>query len=730
MSENRALFNESWHRVSTQRLRLRPSVTLRRQRFRGERWFVAQDGFTNSFFRFRPEAYDFIARLDGTRTVEEIWLGCLQRTPDGAPGQGEVVSMLAQLYQANLLAADTAADTQRLFERHEKRRKQQIMSQVFGVFFLRIRLFDPDPWLNRSWPWLRWLGTKTAAGAWLVWVSLGLAVTASHWDRALDQSQAVLAPGNLLLLYAAFAVAKLIHEFGHAYTVKAFGGEVHAMGITLLVFTPIPYVDATAAWAFRERWKRVIVGLGGMIPELMFAATAAMVWAATGPGTLNSLAYNVMIVASVSTVVFNINPLLRFDGYYILSDLVDSPNLQMRAARQWLHHFERRALGLKHMESPGRTGVETTWLSVYGVASLGYRMMVTITIILLVADRYFGLGLLAGVITFLGAFVMPVGKALQYLVREPRIERARQRAWIWAGGAVAVVLGVLAFVPVPRHFRAPGVARAAGSADVYTQVPGWVTALASDSGTVVAADAPLVRMESPELDFAIAAAQADLAEAVGRERQMLADLAAGIEPTRVRREASEQRVQKLADERASLLVRAATAGRWVPQGRDNWVGTWLQRGVKLGEVVGEGTDWEFYAVIDQDHASELFGAARDRAELRFAGTAGTDVVVRSWRVVPGRQNVLPSAALGWTGGGPIKVRPDDPNGVRADEPFFLVVGQIDGAKTAGSALAASGGAGPLWQGRVGVLRFDLPWSPLLVQWARQLRQLLQQRYQI
>ena len=111
MSENRSLFNESWHRVSTQRLRLRPSVSLRRQRFRGERWFVAQDGFTNTFFRFRPEAYDFIARLDGTKTVEEIWMGCLERSPESAPGQGEVVSMLAQLYQANLLAADTTADT-------------------------------------------------------------------------------------------------------------------------------------------------------------------------------------------------------------------------------------------------------------------------------------------------------------------------------------------------------------------------------------------------------------------------------------------------------------------------------------------------------------------------------------------------------------------------------------------------------------------------------------------
>ncbi|WP_221031691.1 M50 family metallopeptidase [Actomonas aquatica] len=725
-NENRTLFNESWHRVSGQRLRLRPSVTLRRQRFRGENWFVARDGFTNTFFRFRPEAYDFIARLDGRKTVEEIWMGCLERSPKNAPGQGEVVSMLAQLYQANLLAADTTADTHRLFERHQKRRKQQVMSQVFGIFFLRIRLFDPDPLLNRTWPFLRWLASKTAAIGWFLWLGLGLSVVASNWDRALDQSQAVLAPGNLLLLYGAFTLAKLIHEFGHAFAVKAFGGEVHAMGITLLVFTPIPYVDATAAWAFRERWKRVVVGLGGMIPELAFASGAALVWAATGPGTLNSLAYNVMIVASVSTLLFNLNPLLRFDGYYILSDLTESPNLQMRSARQWLHNFESRALDVKTLESPASTRKEAVWLSVFGVASWCYRMFITVAIILLVADRYFGLGLLAGVLTFIGAFVMPAVKASRYLVREPRIERARNRAWAWALGGLAVVIGFLGLVPMPNHFRAVGIVRAEGSSDVFTQVPGWVTQVPSAPGATVATATPLVVMENAELDLAIAAAEAELVEARGRERQMLAGLAAGIEPSRVRREAAAERVDALEEDRAGLTVRAQSSGRWVAQGLDDWNGTWLPRGVRLGEVVGAGPDWEFFAVVRQDNASELFGAANDRAEVRFKGTAGQDIVVDAWRVVPGRQTLLPSASLGWLGGGPIEVRNDDGRGLEATEPFFLVVGRI----AAEDGVDPDTGRSPLWQGRAGVMRFDLPWSPLLVQWARDFRQLLQNRYQI
>ena len=724
MSEQRALFSESWHRVANQRLRLRPSVILRRQRFRGERWFVAQDGFTNSFFRFRPEAYEFIARLDGTRTVEEIWHGCLERTPETAPGQGEIVAMLAQLYQANLLAADTPADTQRLFERHQKRSRQQVMSQLFGIFFLRIRLFDPEPWLRRTWPMLRWLATPAMGIAFAVLAVFGLVAVFSNWERALDQSQAVMAPENLLLLYGAFTLAKLIHEFGHAYAVKAFGGEVHAMGVTLLVFTPIPYVDATAAWAFRERWKRVMVGLSGMLPELVYASIAALVWAGTGPGTLNSLAYNTMVVASVSTLLFNLNPLLRFDGYYILSDLTDSPNLQPRAARQWLHWFEHKVLGVRSLESPARTKREATWLMVFGAASFTYRTFITVVIILLVADRFFGLGLLAGVLTFIGAFVLPLVKAAKYLASEPRIERSRKRAWWVTGGAVAAILVFLAAVPMPNRFRAPGVVRAEGSRDVYTGVSGFAVAVHARSGSKVELGQPLARLENPEIDFAIAAAQADVEEARGRERHMLSELAAGIAPTRARREVAERRLAEVEKDRENLEVRAPAAGTWVAPVSDDWAGMWLSRGMRIGEIVGEGPGWEFQAVVSQDHASELFNAVAQGAEVRFRGAAGVVVPISEWRVVPGRQEFLPSPALGWSAGGPIKVKPEDRTGMHAEEPFFLVIGRI--APGAADAKVKS----VLWQGRTGVLRMERPWTPLLVQWARQFRQLIQERYRI
>ena len=171
----------------------------------------------------------------------------------------------------------------------------------------------------------------------------------------------MLAPGNLVLLYLGMVVIKTLHEFGHALFCRKFGGEVHVMGVMLMIFTPMPYVDATSSWSFRQRSKRVLVGAAGMIVELFVAALATFLWARTGPGTLHTLAYNMMFVASVSTLIFNINPLLRFDGYYILSDLLEIPNLNQRAIGQLRHLAESKLFGVKPSESPA--GTRRRWAS-------------------------------------------------------------------------------------------------------------------------------------------------------------------------------------------------------------------------------------------------------------------------------------------------------------------------------------------------------------------------------
>lgn len=716
MAKERTLFSESWHRVAQQRIRLRPSVSVHKQYFRGELWHVAHDTYGDQYFRFRPEAWDFIARLDGTETVETIWKDCLSRNQDGAPGQNEVVQMLAQLYNGNLIISDVSADVVQLFERLKTRKAREWKARIFGIFFLRVPLWDPDNFLNRTLPWLRPLLSPFGALLWLAVFIAGLVVAFSNWGELSSQSAGVLDPSNLPLLYLSFTIAKLLHEMGHAYAVKRFGGEVHRMGLTLLVFTPVPFVDATAAWAFRERWKRVWVGSAGMIAELFLAALAAFVWVNTGPGVVNGIAYNIMMVASVSTLLFNLNPLLRFDGYYILADVTDSPNLQPRSARQWFHWIERFAYGGKLSRSPAASRGDSVWLGSFGLLSWVYRIFITFTIILFVADKFFGLGFLAAVLTIIGFIVMPLYKGVCYLLAEPRIERVRMRAWLVTAGFLAALVILLGVIPFPNHFRAPGVVKSGNSQYLITESSGLVAQMAVGSEQVQA-DQLLFEMENPELELQIRNLRAELAQVEAMQRQSMTLAPVELAPLAERRRVVEV---KLADRQArqdALRMKAPTDGRLIVFKEHQFNGRWLPRGTVVGELIS-GHDWEFLAVVAQEDAGKLFDEGTTGLEVRFRGSSGQVFTPERVRLVPGQQNFLPSPALGWPAGGAVRVDESDRGGMRVYEPYFLVVGYLPPE------------AQGLWHGRTGVARFDVPPEPLLSQWSRRLRQLLQRRFQL
>jgi putative peptide zinc metalloprotease protein len=304
MSDALATFSESWHRVAEKHLRLRRGVKVQRQMFRGERWHVIEDDLAGKYFRIRPQAWEFIARMDAGMTVEEAWQQCMDLFPDTAPGQQECVNLLGQLYQANLLDYE-AGDAAELFRRQQKRQQRELRSKLLGIMFLRIPLLDPDRFLVRTLPVVGWLISVVGLLIWLGVVGAGLKTVADHWDALLAQGKSVLAPQNLGLFYVALILSKLLHELGHAYFCRKFGGEVHTLGLMLLVFTPVPYVDVTSSWSLRSRRQRVLVGAAGMIVELFVAALCAFLWARTSPGGVNAVCYNIMFITSVSTLLFN-----------------------------------------------------------------------------------------------------------------------------------------------------------------------------------------------------------------------------------------------------------------------------------------------------------------------------------------------------------------------------------------------------------------------------------------
>src|SRR3954452_16356622 len=391
MAQLRPTFSESWYRVTNLKARLRGSTQISRQYYRGERWYVVRDPAGNQFHRLSDAAYRFVGLLDGTRTVGDAWDLVGGQLADDAPTQPEVIQILSQLYSANLIETDITPDSQVLLRRHKQMVKRQMQGRLMNILFPRIPLWDPDRFLKTWLPVMRVFLSKFGAILWLAVVISAIAALVPYWsDLKTAASHAIDAKTNsinYLWLFLTFCGIKLIHELGHAFTCRRFGGEVHELGIMFLVFVPAPYVDASSAWSLPSKWQRMFVGMGGMIFELFVAAVCAFVWKYTDPTSLVSkLAYNTMFIASVTTILFNANPLLRYDGYYILSDLLEIPNLRQKSMEYSMGLLKRHVFRIKSPIPLPPVG-QRFWLFLYAISSGIYRVFVGIMIILVVSNQ-------------------------------------------------------------------------------------------------------------------------------------------------------------------------------------------------------------------------------------------------------------------------------------------------------------------------------------------------------
>ncbi len=718
MSRGVRSFSESWHRIAGQKISLRPDIMISRRLFGNEKWYVIRDPFNNTFFRISSGAYAFIARLRPDCTIDETWQESVRRDGEHAPGQDDVIQLLAQLNAANLLYHESPADGARLFDRRLRQRKREIRSFFSNIMSIRIPLFDPNNLLSAGMRLIRYIVSPWGVFLWMITALFAGKIVLDHVDALSNQAQGILAPGNLILLYLSIFFVKVFHELGHAITCKRFGGEVHAMGVMLLVFTPLPYVDATSSWSIRSRWSRVLIGASGMIFELFLAFLAAFLWVYTGPGTVHSIAYNVMFIASVTTVVFNAVPLLRYDGYYILSDLLDIPNLHSRSVMHLRHLAERFLFGRRDSVSPAESSREATWLTVFGVSSGVYRIFVYTAVILFVADRYLLIGMIMAASGIIMWGAIPIGRFVAYLASSPRLGDSRRRAvWISALGAAAALL-FLGLIPFPSSFRAPGVLESSTFIRVMNDSPGYVRNILMPSGAAVLPGTPLIELSDEELAFTIRAAQAEHRGQLSMLTRAISGQIADLGAIRNRIQVIEQKLANLEEQRRSLIIKARDAGTWVSPQISEMVGSWIARGSEVGAIVNRGA-CRFSAVVSQEEASRLFGGEIRKAEVRFFGQEDMPLDVGNFKVIPFEHANLPSAALGWKAGGAVPVSEKDDSGTHAAEPFFLIYAELKKTPSVS-----------FFHGRSGQIRFSLQPEPLLRQWSRKIRQLFQKRYRI
>ena len=665
-----SIFSPSWYRVADLKPLLRSHSRIHRHEYLDEVWYVLQDPLSGRFYRFSTAAYQLIGLLDGKRSVHEVWELAASRLGDDAPGQEEVIRLLSQLHSADVLQCDVPPDSLELFNRYERQERMRWKQRFWSPLALRFPLLDPERFLTACLPLVRPLFGWTGFLLWLAIVAVGCFSAAMHWPELTENiTDRVLAPQNLLLLWLTYPLVKAFHELGHAFATKVWGGEVHEIGVMLLVFMPVPYVDASAASAFREKHRRMIVGAMGIMVELFIAVLALFVWLYAEHGIIRGMAYNAMLIGGVSTLFFNGNPLLRFDGYYVLADALEIPNLGKKSNQYLGYLIQKYLFASESAISPANTSSERKWLVFYSIASFLYRLFIMFAIVLFIAGKFFVVGILLACWSVFMMLVLPALKMVKFVFTGPQLERQRLRAIGISLAAIGIMAATLTLIPAPLWTRAEGVVWLPDQAIIRAGTDCFVEGYVAQPDSQVNEDQVLVRCGDPLLD-----AQARQLQA--RTVELEALYASQRRSNRVGARLTEEELRVVAADLENLQARIAEFdirsplnGRFVVPRSSDLPGSYVSKGDVVGYMITPRAKMVHMAVHQDDIG--LLRTGIDSIQVRLADQIDVAYPASVKRQVPGGTTQLPSAALGTDGGGRLAIDPRDSSGKRTLETVFL-----------------------------------------------------------
>jgi len=553
--------------------RLRAELAIVEQVFRGETSFVVKDPATQKYFRFRPVEVRVMRCFDGARTPDEI---AAELTDQGLRLTGRVVEGFARkLASIGLLERTLAERTTLELERMRAERRKRRRPALFRGELTRMRwsLGDPDRMFNRVLPAIRWMFTPAfiaVSAALFATYFLILGATWSEFSSTVTRlySLHTITLGSIVVLWLTGLVVILIHELGHGFTCKYFGGEVHEMGFMLIYFQPAFYCNVNDAWSFPSLRARLWVTAAGGWIQLVVASLAAMLWSVATPGTLASeVAIAAMIVGGATTIVTNANPLLPLDGYFALTDWLEIPNLRIRAREYFAWWVRRHVLRIDLPEPPASDREKRVFL-IYGALSLCYiGVLFAILGLWLVgrAEAAFGaIGVAIAVGLMFTVARRPLvewGRSVALAVRGWRATRRGRFGWRTPVGVALGVLGLLAVLPWTLTTSGGFVVAPATSVDVTAPDSGLVAAVFVREGMQVPTGAPLAKLVDRDLERdMLAAARAVDSLSVATSRARAAHSAGTVEGLEAERFAAVARFAALQSRFDALTLRARWAG--------------------------------------------------------------------------------------------------------------------------------------------------------------------------
>jgi len=617
-------------------IRVRPDLKARRQRYQGRIYWVVKDPVGLQYYRFEEEEFAILQMLDGQSSLDEIAEQFEAEFPPQTIRVEELQNFIGMLHRSGLVLSDASGQGVQLKKRRDERKRKELLGAMGNILSFRFRGFDPERILNFLYPYVRWFfsGTATIASLLLAMSALTLVIVQFDvFQSKLPSFQSFFAAQNWLLIASVLGVTKVIHEFGHGLSCKHFGGECHEMGVMFLVLTPCLYCNVSDSWMLPSRWHRAAIGAAGMYVEVVIASFATYIWWFSEPGLLNYICLNIMFVSSVSTIMFNANPLLRYDGYYILSDIMEIPNLRQKASSILNRKLGKWCLGLEEQEDPFLPKRHQTLFALYTVASFFYRWIILLSILYFLNKVFepYGLKVIGQMIALAscyGLVVMPLTKVVKFFRIPGRWSKVKKLRFAATLSLLGAVIGAVLLVPFPSSVMCVFELQPHGASSVYVEVEGTLEEIRVEPGQQVEAGEVLARLDNIDLEIEIAQlrGQRDASRARLRSLRQIRfrdeDASLQIRVVRERLGSVEEQLeQKLRDANRLKLVAPVAGTIIAPPGRReptsdqqvelaNWSGSPLEE-KNLGATflpegahnmlcqIGDPNLWDAVLVINQ-----------------------------------------------------------------------------------------------------------------------------------
>ncbi|MCF7958287.1 MAG: HlyD family efflux transporter periplasmic adaptor subunit [Phycisphaerae bacterium] len=647
---------------------LRDDLEVHRHLLHHKVHYVFRDPLSLQCYQFSLKEYTILTHLTPRKSLAEIVSTLIENGIISEDEKDEIYQFVLSLHQQNILQLPIS-DDKMLYRRYIHRKLAKKKQQLMSAFFLQIPLINPDVFLDKTVHLVKPLFTKWFFMTWLTGMMIAVMIVAGKYDEMVVSAGRLFALKNLMALWVILILLKGIHEFGHAYACKIFGGEVTEMGIYLIAMTPCAYVDVTSSWGFSQKAKRLIVGFGGMYFESIIAMIALFTWVAAESVSVRIMAYNIMFAASVMTVLMNINPLMRFDGYYILSDLVEIPNLREVSRQTIIQGLKRLLLGIK-VDRNDYGLVQKCIFVLFGICASLYKITIVVSISMVIAGKAFLIGIIMASF-YLGSIILStLTRLVWYLWKSPETAGIKVRATVISVLFVVAVPTAVMVCPLPQSIKADVQLVKENQHVIFATQDGFIEQVHYDPHDPVDPATTLMTLTNPVLEDYFLTAENDYRKALIEFEALQAAGSSHVTDIKKQKERTKNLKEKLNQQKLEierLHVRSSNGGQLVECMEKDSVGRFIHKGDAIGTIV-EGK-WQAKAMLAQSDISALQPLSGKKTRVRWAAQPGVvlEGVIEKVSPTPITQVTLP--ILTSLGEGRIPV---DPVTNKTYEPYYEV----------------------------------------------------------